>query len=162
MTKEQISTLFERDRSVISRHINNIYKEGELDKKTSVHFLHICDSNPNYRPPELSDLPYKGDTIVGNDVWIGENATILPGVHIGDGAIIGANSVVSKDIPPYSICVGNPCVVKKYRFDDEMIQLLEELKWWDKGVEEIKELIPLLSNSDINYVKEELKKCTNS
>lgn len=110
------------------------------------------------KAPELTKLPYKGDTVVGNDVWIGENVTILPGVHIGDGAIIGANSVVSKDIPAYSICAGNPCVVKKYRFDDEMIQLLEELKWWDKKVEEIKELIQLLSNSDIDYVKKELKK----
>lgn len=108
------------------------------------------------KAPELNELPYKGDTVVGNDVWIGENVTILPGVHIGDGAIIGANSVVSKDIPPYSICVGNPCIVKKYRFDNEMIQLLEELKWWDKPIEEIKELIPLLSNYDLDYVKKEI------
>ena len=108
--------------------------------------------------PELNELPYKGDTIVGNDVWIGENVTFLPGVHIGNGAIIGANSVVAKDIPAYSICAGNPCVLKKYRFDDELISLLEKIRWWDKGVEEIKQLIPLLSNSDIDYVKEELKK----
>ena len=112
--------------------------------------------------PNLTELPYKGDTVVGNDVWIGENVTILPGVHIGDGAIIGANSVVAKDIPAYSISVGNPCEVKKYRFDAEMIRLLEQLKWWDKSVDEIKKLIPLLSNSDFDYVKEELKKCTNN
>ena len=114
------------------------------------------------KAPELTELPYKGDTVIGNDVWIGENVTILPGVHIGDGAIIGANSVVSKDIPAYSICAGNPCVVKKYRFDNEMINLLEKLKWWDKSIDEIKRMIPLLSNSDIDYVKEELKKCTNN
>ena len=110
------------------------------------------------KAPELNELPYKGDTIVGNDVWIGENVTILPGVNIGNGAIIGANSVVAKDIPAYSICAGNPCIVKKYRFDDELISLLEKIRWWDKGVKEIKELIPLLSNSDIDYVKKELKK----
>ena len=66
--------------------------------------------------PSLSDLKLKGDTIIGNDVWIGQNVTILPAVHIGDGAIIGANSVVAKNIPPYSVAVGNPCKVKRKRF----------------------------------------------
>lgn len=108
----------------------------------------------NAKSPKENDLPYKGDTIVGNDVWIGENVTILPGVHIGDGAIIGANSVVAKDIPAYSISVGNPCVVKKYRFDDEMINLLEQLKWWDKSIEEIKKIIPIISKA--NPIKEEI------
>ena len=112
--------------------------------------------------PDLTELPFKGNTVVGNDVWIGENVTILPGVHIGDGAIIGANSVVAKDIPPYSVSAGNPCEIKKFRFDDELIKLLDELKWWDKSVNEIKKIIPLLSNSDLDYVKEELKKCTNN
>ncbi len=64
--------------------------------------------------PSLSDLPLKGDTVIGNDVWIGQNVTVMPGVHIGDGAIIAANSVVSKDIPPYHIAGGNPCkIIKK-------------------------------------------------
>lgn len=61
--------------------------------------------------PKLDDLPLKGDTVVGNDVWIGQNVTVLPGVHIGDGAIIAANSVVAKDVPPYCIAGGNPCRV---------------------------------------------------
>ena len=113
--------------------------------------------NKNIKAPSIDELPFKGDTIVGNDVWIGENVTILPGVHIGNGAIICANSVVSKDIPGYSICAGNPCMVKRYRFDDETIQLLEKLKWWDKSIDEIKIMIPLLSNSNIEYVKEKLK-----
>ncbi|MDE7083936.1 MAG: CatB-related O-acetyltransferase, partial [Clostridia bacterium] len=69
--------------------------------------------------PSLDDLPLKGDTVVGNDVWIGQNVTVLPGVHIGDGAIIGANSVVSKDVPPYCIAVGNPIKVIRKRFDDD-------------------------------------------
>ena len=97
---------------------------------------------------------YRGDTIIGNDVWIGQNATILPGVHIGDGAIIGANSVVSKDVPPYAVVVGNPAVVKKYRFDDETIGLLLKLKWWDKPIEEIKKLIPIISSNKIDIKKE--------
>ncbi len=107
--------------------------------------------------PELSQLPLKGDTVVGNDVWIGEGVTILPGVHIGDGAIIGKNSTVADDIPPYSIAVGNPAFVTKERFDKDMIDLLEELKWWDRDITEIKALLPLLSSPDIDDVRCRLK-----
>jgi len=80
--------------------------------------------------PALDDLPLKGDTIIGNDVWIGQNATIMPGVHIGDGAIIAASSVVIKDMPAYHVAGGNPCRTLKKRFDDELIQYLLDLKWW--------------------------------
>ena len=107
--------------------------------------------------PHTDELPLKGDTVVGNDVWFGQNVTVLPGVHIGDGAIIGANSVVASDIPPYTIAVGNPCKVVKKRFDDEMINMLLEFKWWDKNIDEINNLIPLLGDSDINKVKSRLK-----
>ena len=107
-------------------------------------------------PPAISDLPLKGDTIVGNDVWIGQNAVILPGVHIGDGAIIGANSVVGRDIPPYTIVVGDPARETRKRFDDELIRLLLAFKWWDKSIEAINQLIPLLTSSDLENVKSEL------
>ena len=109
-------------------------------------------------PPSQDDLTIKGDTIIGNDVWIGQNATILPGVHIGDGSIIGANSVVGSNVEPYTIVVGNPARVIRKRFDDELIEIMEKLKWWDKSIEEINSLIPLLTNSNLEYVKEELKK----
>ena len=102
------------------------------------------------------DLPYKGDTVVGNDVWIGEKVTILPGVHIGDGAIIGACSVVSKDVEPYTVVVGNPIKVVRKRFDDELIELMLKFKWWDKPVKEINELIPILTNSNLQEVKKYL------
>ena len=108
--------------------------------------------------PTQNDLPIKGDTIIGNDVWIGQNATILPGVHIGDGAIIGANSVVGSNVEPYTIVVGNPAKVIRKRFDDELIEIMEKLKWWDKSIEEINNLISLLTNSNLEYVKEQLKK----
>lgn len=108
-------------------------------------------------PPKKEDLPYKGDTVIGNDVWIGQNVTFLPGVHVGDGCIIGANSVVGSDIPPYSVVVGNPAKVLRKRFDDEMIKLLEKLEWWNLPINKIQKIIPLLSNSDIGYVKKELK-----
>ncbi len=109
-------------------------------------------------PPALSDLPLKGDTVIGNDVWIGQNAVILPGVHIGDGAIIGANSVVGSDVPPYTIVVGNPAKILHKRFDDELIRLLVEFKWWDQGIDEINALIPILTCSDLEKFREELKK----
>lgn len=99
----------------------------------------------------------RGDTVVGNDVWIGQDATILPGIHIGDGAIIGANSVVTKDVPPYSVVAGNPAVIKKYRFDAETIQLLLEFKWWNKPIEEIKRIIPIISSNEVD-IKKEIKK----
>ena len=107
--------------------------------------------------PSKEDLPFKGDTVVGNDVWIGQNSTILLGVHIGDGAIIGLNSVVTRDVPPYTIVAGNPAKAVRKRFDDELIDLLLKLKWWDKSVEEINVLIPLLSCSDLAKVKQEIK-----
>lgn len=108
--------------------------------------------------PSLNDLPIKGDTVIGNDVWIGQNATILPGVHIGDGAIIGASSVVGSDIEPYTIVVGNPARVIRKRFDDELIDIMEKLKWWDRSIEEINSLIPILTSSDLENVKNELSK----
>ena len=108
--------------------------------------------------PAADDLPYKGDTVIGNDVWIGQNAVILPGVHIGDGAIIGANSVVGSNVEPYTIVAGNPAKVLRKRFDDELIDLLLEFRWWDKSTEEINCLIPLLTCSNLEKVKQEIKK----
>lgn len=109
-------------------------------------------------PPKVSNLPLKGDTVIGNDVWIGQNAVILPGVQIGDGAIIGANCVVGSDVAPYTIVVGNPAKPLRKRFDDELIELLLRFKWWDKRIDEINKLIPFLTCSELDKVKEEIKK----
>lgn len=111
----------------------------------------------NALAPVTKELPLKGDTVVGNDVWIGQNTTILPGVHIGDGAIIGLNSVVASDVPPYTIVAGNPAKIIRKRFDDELIDLLLKLKWWNKSIEEINNLIPLLSSSDLEAVKTKIR-----
>lgn len=110
--------------------------------------------------PPLADLPIKGDTVVGNDVWIGQNVTVLAGVHIGDGAIIGMNSVVGSNVEPYTVVVGNPARPIRKRFDDELIALLEELAWWDKPIEEINRLIPILTCGDLDRVKKQLRKIT--
>ena len=107
--------------------------------------------------PDPSEMTFKGNTVIGNDVWIGQNAVILPGVHVGDGAIIGANSVVGSDVAPYTIVIGNPAKVLRKRFDDELIGLLLKFRWWDKSVEEINSLIPILTCSDLEKVREEIE-----
>lgn len=102
------------------------------------------------------DMPDKGDTIIGNDVWIGRQAMIMPGVTIGNGVIIGARSLVTKDVPPYAIVGGNPAKVIRYRFDEETINFLEDLKWWDFSPEQLEEAIPYLSTLDLKTAKEKL------
>lgn len=76
-------------------------------------------------------------TIIENDVYIGANVTVLDGVRIGNGAVIGAGAVVTKNIPPYAIAVGVPAVIKKYRFDEESIAKLLKIEWWNKGIDEL-------------------------
>ena len=128
------------------------------------HQMNAVSSFPFYtladwdmKAPAPNDMPLKGDTVIGNDVWIGQNATILPGVHIGDGAIIGASSVVGSDVEPYTIVAGNPAQFIRNRFEDELTNLMLEWRWWDKPIEEINSLIPILTNSDLTEVKKKVK-----
>lgn len=108
--------------------------------------------------PTIDQLPFKGDTIIGNDVWIGQNVTIMPGVKIGDGAIVAANSTVVKNVEPYTIAGGNPAKVIKKRFSDEIIDLLLELQWWNWDEQKIfKNLDQLVSASDIKTLKKFLE-----
>ena len=100
-------------------------------------------------PPHLSQLPRKGDIVIGNDVWIGRECLILPGVHIGDGAIIAARSVLTRDIPPYTIAGGNPAAVRRQRFDEAVTALLLELRWWDFPPEVLAQALPMLCNPDL-------------
>ena len=108
-------------------------------------------------PPHLSQLPFKGDIVVGNDVWIGRESVIMPGVKIGDGSIIGAYAVVTRDVPPYCVVGGNPARFIKKRFRDELIQSLLELKWWDFPEEKLVEFLPLLCDPDLENVQQRLK-----
>ncbi len=94
---------------------------------------------------EGKQYPHKGDTIIGNDVWIGYNATIMAGVTIGDGAIIAANSTVTKDAAPYAIVGGNPAAEIRKRFDDDRIRKLLDIKWWDWPIEKITAQVHLLT-----------------
>lgn len=98
--------------------------------------------------------PHKGDINIGNDVWIGYNATIMAGVSIGDGAIIAANSTVVKNVEPYSVVGGNPANEIKKRFSEYKIEKLLELKWWDWDIDKITKNVQNLVNNDINKIIE--------
>lgn len=108
-------------------------------------------------PPHLSQLPFKGDTVVGNDVWIGRESVVMPGVSIGDGAIIAAYSVVTKDVAPYTIVGGNPAKLIRKRFDEELAALLLELRWWDLPPEQLVEFLPTLCDSDLERARQTIK-----
>ena len=96
--------------------------------------------------------PYKGDTVIGNDVWIGHNATITAGIKIGDGAIIATNATVVNDVEPYSIVGGNPAHLIRYRFPQEKIDELLKLRWWDWEISKITQNLTLLTGNDLTKI----------
>lgn len=99
--------------------------------------------------PQPGELPYKGDTVVGNDVWIGYEATIMPGVQIGDGAIVAAKSVVVADVEPYSIIGGDPARQIRQRFDDDVVRSLTKIAWWNWDIEKITRNLKHITAADI-------------
>lgn len=108
--------------------------------------------------PQLVDLPYKGDTVVGNDVWFGYDCLIMPGVRIGNGAIISSRSVVVSDVPSYTVVGGNPAKVIKERFSPETVLALEEVAWWEWPIDKISKHLAIIVSADI----EALKACSDS
>ncbi|MCP3739509.1 Vat family streptogramin A O-acetyltransferase [Rossellomorea sp. BNER] len=103
--------------------------------------------------PTLDQLPFKGDTIIGNDVWIGMDTVIMPGVKIGNGAIVAAKSVITQDVEPYTIVGGNPAKKLKNRFSEKMINELLEIKWWDLDIGIISAHIDVIVNGDIENLR---------
>ncbi|MCB9476927.1 MAG: CatB-related O-acetyltransferase [Deltaproteobacteria bacterium] len=102
----------------------------------------------------MFDIPgKKGDTIIGNDVWIGAEAVVMPGVTIGDGVIVSARAVVVGDVEPYTIVGGNPAKPVKKRFDDATIRTLLDVKWWDWPVDTIEENIEAITGADIGNLE---------
>lgn len=91
-----------------------------------------------------------GDTVVGSDVWTCEECLILPGVRIGDGAIVAAGAVVTKDVPPYAVVGGNPAQLIRYRFTEEQIAALLEIRWWDWPDEKVRAAVPWLASEDMD------------
>ncbi len=94
----------------------------------------------------------KGDIVIGNDVWIGYEAVIMPGVHIGNGAIIGTRAVVTKDVPPYAIVGGVPAKIIKMRFADDVIDKLQNLQWWNWSYDKIKDNINYIQNGNLQML----------
>lgn len=109
------------------------FEEWDLDKK------HVKSAWDN-----------KGDIVIGNDVWIGYEAVILSGVHIGDGAIIGTRAVVTKDVPPYTVVGGIPAKEIKKRFSEETISKLQQIQWWNWSFDKIQQFLPYIMNGEID------------
>lgn len=103
--------------------------------------------------PQEGELPYKGDTVIGHDVWIGYEALIMPGVNIGNGAIVSSRSVVVADVPPYTIVGGNPAQVLKPRFDTKTIKRLQRIAWWDWPIDRISAHLEKIVNADIDALE---------
>jgi len=99
-----------------------------------------------------------GDTIIGNDVWIGSEAMIMPGINIGDGAVIGSRALVTKNVEPYSIVGGNPAKLIKKRFEEDEIKKLLEMKWWEWNEKWLSEAIPILCSNNVDLLYEFFRK----
>src|SRR5690606_29640879 len=95
-----------------------------------------------------------GDTVVGNDVWIGSEAMIMSGGKIADGAVIGSRSLVTKDVAPYTIVGGNPAKVIKSRYSEEHVKMLLEIKWWDWDETILSEAIPIICSDNVELLYE--------
>jgi virginiamycin A acetyltransferase len=103
--------------------------------------------------PESGELPYKGDTVIGHDVWIGYEALIMPGVNIGNGAIVSSSAVVTRDVEPYTIVGGNPAKTIRQRFAPEAVEVLQAIAWWDWPVEKISRHLPVIVSGDIEALR---------
>ncbi len=109
-------------------------------------FAELAALQRSYRPA--------GDTRIGNDVWIGMEALIMPGVTIGDGAIIAARSLVNQDVPPYAMVAGTPARVVRMRFGEEEIARLQALAWWDWPDQQVNDLLPLIQQGDVALLEQ--------
>lgn len=107
----------------------------------------------NVGPITGSKFPFKGDTVIGNDVWIGYEAMIMPGVKIGNGAIIGTRAMVTKDVPDYAVVCGNPGRVVRMRFDDATIRRLLDIAWWYWPPEKITRNLALINAADVDALE---------
>ncbi|UEG52388.1 CatB-related O-acetyltransferase [Mucilaginibacter daejeonensis] len=101
--------------------------------------------------------PHKGDTVIGNDVWIGHDAMFMPGVKVGNGAIIATRSVVTHDVPDYAIVGGNPAKVIRMRYDEDTISRLLKLRWWDWDAETITRNVKLINSNDLDALEQVVK-----
>lgn len=128
------------------------YANHQTTSFTTYPFWHIFSTAANLKP-WLEGATRKGDTIIGNDVWFGRESIILPGVQIGDGAIIAAHAAVAENVPPYAVVAGNPAQVVKYRFSTEIITELLAIQWWNWKLEKIAEHHAVLMGNDLQALR---------
>lgn len=135
----------------IANDVSIIANPGHMTNWISTYpFWHFI---PEIRSkPDVSDI--KGDTIIGNDVWIGMHVIILPGVKIGDGAVIGAGSIVTKDVHNYEVVAGSPASHIRFRFTEKDIEKLMKIKWWNWPLEKIISNVTILQSSNISALEE--------
>jgi virginiamycin A acetyltransferase len=126
------------------------YANHQTHSFTTYPFWHIFSSQETIKP-WLQEV--KGDTVIENDVWFGREAMILPGIHIGNGAIIATRTVVSQNVPPYAIVGGNPSRIIRFRFSEEIIQELLAIAWWNWDIDKIIRYHPVLMSGDIERLK---------
>jgi virginiamycin A acetyltransferase len=144
------------DRLVIGRY-GAIARDVRFIMNGAAHSMAGVSTFPFYifggdwaaHPPPESNPPHRGDTVVGHDVWIGYAATIMPGVRIGNGAIIGACSVVTRDVPPYAIVAGNPARIVRTRFDEATIARLQGVAWWNWPIEKVTRHLDAIVQGDV-------------
>jgi acetyltransferase-like isoleucine patch superfamily enzyme len=166
--KAERGTYFDRNVNIITWSDDYEIRLGKYNSigRDCNFFLHanhrhdwITTSSQLWGPvtPEIAEMHMKmghptcnGDIEIGNDVWIGAHSTIMSGVKIGNGAVVAAKSVVTKDVPPYAIVGGNPARIIKYRFDKSQIEKLLNISWWDWDEDKIRENAELMWSSDVD------------
>ncbi|WOC17072.1 type B chloramphenicol O-acetyltransferase [Pseudochrobactrum sp. MP213Fo] len=123
--------------------------QGHRNEWVSTFPFYWMPEVPAFAGAENGYLP-AGDTVIGNDVWIGSEVIIMPGIKIGDGAVIGTRALVTRDVEPYTIIGGNPAKQIRKRFDDEKIELLLKIKWWNWSDQQLQQAMPFLTSGNID------------
>jgi len=122
--------------------------QGHRNEWVSTFPFFFYPDAPDFAAAHNGYLP-TGDTVIGNDVWIGSEAIVMPGIRVGHGAVIGTRALVTRDVEPYAIIGGNPAKPIRKRFDDARIAMLLEMQWWDWSDEQLCDAMPLLTGGDI-------------
>jgi len=129
----------------------------DLNNISTYPFGHVCEHT--FKKKTIEKGTTRGNVIIGNDVWIGQGVTIMSGIKVGDGAIIAANSHVTKTVRPYSVVRGNPAELVAKRFDENSIKKLLEIKWWDWPIDKIIENQELLNSPELEeFIEKHYKK----
>jgi acetyltransferase-like isoleucine patch superfamily enzyme len=140
--------------SIAAGVVIQLAADHKMNYVTTYPFSNLVDAWPEAKHFDVGQPVSKGDVIIGNDVWIGYRAILLSGVNIGDGAVVGAGAVVTKDVEPYSVVAGNPARLIGKRFDDQTISKLLQTKWWDWPIDKIKRHIGVICSSDVQRLFE--------